>query len=106
MKLNVYVNEMMKQVDVPNDMLREAESIYEKIDKDLDQGWQMSREWMDNLDTLQRCKVIADRLLTAIENDNYPSTMLMAGYIMTRMPHIKTVHIATDGDINQTHFVE
>ena len=106
MKLNVYVNETMKQVDVPNDMLRDAESIYAKIDKDLDQGWQMSREWIDKLDILQRCKVVADRLLTAIENENQPSTMLMAGYIMTRMPHIKTVHIATDGDINQTQFVE
>lgn len=105
MKLNVYVNELMKQVDVPNDMLSDAESIYEKIDKDLDQGWQMSREWMDELDTLQRCKVIADRLLTAIENDNEATTMLMAGYIMTRMPNVKTVHIATDGDINQTQFV-
>jgi hypothetical protein len=31
--------------------------------------------------------------------------MLMAGYIMTRMPNVKTVHIATDGDINQTQFV-
>lgn len=106
MKLNVYVNETMKQVDVPTDMLRDAESIYAKIDKDLDQGWQMSREWIDKPDTLQRCKVIADRLLTAIENDNEPTTMLMAGYIMTRMPHIKTVHIATDGDIHQTQFVE
>lgn len=106
MKLNVYVNELMKQVDVPSEMLHDAEAIYEKIDKDLDQGWQMSREWMDKLDTLQRCKVVADRLLTAIENENEPSTMLMAGYIMSRMPHIKTVHIATDGDINQTQFVE
>jgi hypothetical protein len=106
MKLNVYVNETMKQVAVPGDMLQNAESIYAKMDKDLDQGWQMSREWVDKLDTLQRCKVVADRLLTAIENDNAPSTMLMAGYIMTRMPHIKTVHIATDGDINQTQFAE
>ncbi|MEJ2392450.1 MAG: hypothetical protein P8019_13775 [Gammaproteobacteria bacterium] len=105
MKLNVYVNELMKQVDVPNDMLQEAQAIYAKIDQDLDQGRQMSREWVDSLDTLQRCKVVADRLLTAIENNNEPSTMLMAGYIMTRMPNVKTVHIATDGDINQTQFV-
>lgn len=106
MKLNVYVNETMKQVDVPGEMLLDAETIYAKIDNDLDKGWQMSREWVDKLDTLQRCKVVADRLLTAIENDNGPSTMLMAGYIMTRMPHIKTIHIATDGDINQTQFVD
>ena len=106
MKLNVYMNEIMKQVSVPSDMLRDAETIYSKIDKDLDKGWQMSREWVDSLDTVQRCKVIADRLLTAIENDNEPSTMLMAGYIMSRMPHVKTVHIATDGDINQTQFID
>ena len=105
MKLNVYVNELMKQVDVPKDMLQDAQAIYAKIDQDLDRGWQMSREWVDKLDTLQRCKVVADRLLTAIENNNEPSTMLMAGYIMTRMPRVKTVHIATDGDINQTQFV-
>lgn len=105
MKLNVYVNELMKQVDVPNDMLQDAQAIYAKIDQDLDNGWQMSREWVEQLDTLQRCKVVADRLLTAIENENEPSTMLMAGYIMTRMPNVKTVHIATDGDINQTQFV-
>lgn len=105
MKLNVYVNELMKQVDVPNDMLQDAQTIYAKIDQDLDKGWQMSREWVEKLDTLQRCKVVADRLLTAIENNNEPSTMLMAGYIMTRMPRVKTVHIATDGDINQTQFV-
>ena len=106
MKLNVYVNETMKQVDVPNDMLQDAEAIYAKIDKDLDQGWQLSREWVDKLDTLQRCKVVADRLLTAIENNNGPSTMLMAGYIMTRMPHIKTIHIASDGDMNQTQLID
>ena len=106
MKLNVYVNEMMKQVDVPKEMLQGAESIYARMDQDMDNGWQMSREWIDKLDVLQRCKVIADRLLTAIENNNEPTTMLMAGYIMSRLPKVKTVYIATDGDINQTQFVD
>ncbi len=105
MKLNVYVNENMYQVDVPEHMLLDAESIYAKIDSDLDKGWQMSREWIQELNTRQRCQVVADRLLTAIESENEPSTMLMAGYIMTRMPGIQTVHIATDGDILQTQLV-
>ena len=102
MKLNVQINENSYQIDVPDEMLFRAESIYEKMDKDMDAGWQMSREWVEAPSTPQRCQVVADRLLTAIESDNEPTTMLMAGYIMTRMPGIETVQIATDGDMHQT----
>ena len=102
MKLNVQINENSYQIDVPDEMLFRAESIYEKMDKDMDAGWQMSREWVEAPSTRQRCQVVADRLLTAIEGENEPTTMLMAGYIMTRMPGIETVQIATDGDMNQT----
>ena len=105
MKLNVQINENSYQIDVPDEMLFRAESIYEKMDKDMDAGWQMSREWVEELSSRQRCQVVADRLLTAIESDNEPTTMLMAGYIMTRMPGIETVQIATDGDINQTRLI-
>lgn len=104
MKLNININENSYQIEVPDEMLFRADSIYEKMDKDMDAGWQMSREWVQELSTRQRCQVVADRLLTAIESDNEPSTMLMAGYIMTHMPGIRTVQIATDGDITQTDF--
>ena len=104
MKLNVQINENSYQVEVPDEMLFRAESIYNKMDQDMDAGWQMSREWVSDLSTRQRCQVVADRLLTAIEANNEASTMLMAGYIMTHMPGISTVQIATDGDIMQTDF--
>ncbi len=104
MKLNVQINENSYQIEVPEEMLFRAESIYSKMDKDMDAGWQMSREWVGDLSTRQRCQVVADRLLTAIEANNEASTMLMAGYIMTHMPGITTVQIATDGDIMQTDF--
>lgn len=106
MKLNVLINENMTQIEVPQGMLNDAESIYAKMDSDMDQGWQMSREWVNDLSTVQRCQVVADRLLTAMENQNQPSAMLMAGYIMTRMPQIITVHINSDGDITQTQLLD
>lgn len=106
MKLNVYVNENMTQLDVPADMLRDAAPIFDRMDQDMDKGWQMSREWVQDLDTAQRCKVAADRLLTAIETNNQASALLMAGYILSRMPAVGTVHIATDGDIFQTQLIE
>lgn len=102
MKLNVYVSDNLFPIEVPDDMLEDAEDIYAKMDNDMDQGWQMYRDWVDELTQQQRCQVVANRLLTALENENQPSAMLMAGYIMTRMPGIMNVHISTDGDITQT----
>ncbi|MGD8783754.1 MAG: hypothetical protein PVG75_04925 [Thioalkalispiraceae bacterium] len=102
MKLNVYVGDDLIPIEVPEAMLADAEHIYAKMDSDMDQGWQIFQEWVDNPTTDQRCQVVADKLLTALENENQPSSMLMAGYIMTRRPDINTIHISTDGDISQT----
>jgi len=102
MNLNVYVGDNTFPIEVPEDMLADAEHIYAKMDGDMDKGWQMYREWVDDLTQRQRCQVVADKILTALENENQPSAMLMAGYIMTRMPGVLNVHISTDGDITQT----
>ena len=102
MKLNVIVAENKLTIDVPTDMLDDGEEIFARMDKEMDKGGQMFRDWVPDLDQRQRCQIIADRLLTAIENNNEPTSMLMAGYIMTRMPGIATVEISTDGDITQT----
>ena len=102
MKLNVYVADNMIPIEVPDDMLDDAEQIYKKMDSDMDKGWQMYRDWVDELTQQQRCQIVADKILTALENENQPSAMLMAGYIMTRMPGILNVHVSTDGDITQT----
>lgn len=102
MKLNIYVSDNMIPIEVPEDMLEDAEQIYAKMDSDMDKGWQMYRDWVDDLTQQQRCQVVANKILTALENENEPSAMLMAGYIMTRMPGVLNVHISTDGDITQT----
>lgn len=102
MKLNVHIGDFSKQIDVPEEMLADASEIFAKMDKDMDQGWQMSQIWVDKLDARQRCQAVADRLLTAIENENESMTMLMAGYIMKTMPGIQAIHISVDGDMTQT----
>ena len=102
MKLNVHIGDYSRQIDVPDYKLAEAKDIFAKIDSDMDQGWQMSRVWVDELDAAQRCQVAADRLLTAIENENEAMTQLMAGYIMKTMPGIQGIYISVDGDMTQT----
>ena len=68
-------------------------------------GWQMSREWVDELTAEQRCQVVADKLLTAMETENEKLRMMMAAYILNRVPGIKGVRVATDGEIQETELL-
>jgi len=105
MKLNVFAGEEAIPVNVPDDVLIDAEPFFKKMDGDLDNGWQMSRDWIENLNTLQRCQVAADRLLTALESENRAMATMMAAYIMNKMPGIKEIHIDTTGDMQQTEIL-
>lgn len=105
MKLNVFAGEEAIPVNVPDDILVDAEPFFKKMDSDLDNGWQMSRDWVENLNTLQRCQVAADRLLTALESENRAMATMMAAYIMNKMPGIKEIHIDTTGDMQQTEIL-
>ncbi len=102
MKLNVYIGDLSRQVEVPDDVLAEASDLFDKMNQDMDKGWQMSQVWVDRLDDMQRCQAVADKLLTAIESENDSMIMMMAGYIMKTMSGIKSVYISTDGDMTLT----
>ena len=105
MILKLTIDDQTYDIDVPADIMEEAGEFYAKMDQDMDKGWQMSRSWVDELDARQRCQVAADRLLTAIENENEAMTMLMAGYILKTMPGIQSIYISVDGDMSQTEIV-
>jgi hypothetical protein len=104
-KLNVFIDEQMQQVEVPDDMMQDAEEFFARMDADMDKGWQMSREWIENPNTEQRCQIAADRMLTAIMQENENTKILMAGYILSRMPKATDVRIDTSGEILGTEFI-
>jgi hypothetical protein len=104
-KLNVFIDEQMQQVEVPDDMMQDAEEFFARMDADMDKGWQMSREWIENPNTEQRCQIAADRMLTAIMQENENTKILMAGYILSRMPKAPDVRIDTSGEILGTEFI-
>ena len=86
MRFKVIVGDQVYAVEVPEDLLREAGDFHARLDRDMDRGWQMSREFVAQPDRLQRCQIVADKLLTAIMQGNESTAMLMAGYIALRMP--------------------
>jgi len=105
MKLTVYIDEITKTLEFPDELLAEAEDFFQKMDNDMDQGWQMSRSWIDNPSQEQRCQIAADKMLGAISAENETLLMLMAGYIKSRLPGITGVRIDTAGDMTETELL-
>jgi len=105
MILNIVFGENTIPIEVPDFIVTEATEVFDKIDQDMNHGWQMSREWVDELTTEQRCQVVADKLLTAMETENEKMQMMMAAYILNRIPGIKGVRVATDGEIQETELL-
>lgn len=102
MILNVTLDEQNYPIEVPDHIIKEDEAFFARMDQDMDQGWQMSREWVDNPDQTQRCQIVADKLFTAINQENETMVKLMVGYILSRMPEVKTIHIDTHGEMLET----
>lgn len=105
MKLDVYADDQLRQVDVAADILTGGEAFFAKLDRDMDRGWQMSREFVERPTPLQRCQIVADRLLTALDAGNHTLTQLLAGYILTRRPGVTGVRVDTSGEMQYTEVI-
>lgn len=105
MILKLLVNDQTYPIEVPQSFLTEAEDFFAKMDSDMAQGWQMSREWVESPTLENRCQIAADKLLTAIEQDNRQLILFMAGYILSRQPQVREVQVDTGGDMLETAII-
>lgn len=105
MILKVVIEEQTFPVDVPEDVIIEAEEFFSNMDADMDKGWQMSRDWVQSPDIYQRCQIVGDKILTAIHNENKKLLVLLAGYIISRIPAISAIRIDTNGEMLETELV-
>lgn len=104
MILKAIIDEQVYTLNVPDSVIERGGEFFEQLDRDMDQGWQMSREWVESPDRLQRCQIVADKLLTALEKENEKLGMLMAGYILDRLPNVETVELDVQGEIQNNQF--
>ncbi len=105
MQLRIQINDTTRDIDVPQFMLDEGEDFFAQMDQDMNNGYQMSRQWVDKPDQEQRCQIVADKILTALSNGNQKSGTLMAAYILKRMPQIREIHMNTEGDMTGHDFL-
>ncbi len=104
MKITVEIDDKSYELDVPPELPDEAADFFAKMDKDMDCGWQMSRWWVPDPDTTQRCQIAADKLLTAIQKNNTEAALLMCAYIMNRKPSTRRIRVNTGGEIQGNEF--
>jgi hypothetical protein len=103
-KLAISVDERSLEVSVPDDMLAGAQAFYQKMDSDMDGGWQMGPEYIEHPDREQRCQIVANKLLTSLSTANETMVTLMAGYILSRLPDVRGVEVDTSGEMLHTRF--
>ena len=105
MRFRVVVADQVYAVEVPEQLMHEAAGFHAKLDRDMDRGWQMSREFVERPDRLQRCQIVADRLLTSLVQGNDATAMLMASYIALAMPGATGVDIDAAGEMQNTELL-
>ena len=102
MRFKVIVGDDVYAVEVPVQVLERAMDFFARLDRDMDRGWQMNREYVERPDSTQRCQIAADRLLTSIMNNNEATATMMAAYIVTRTPGVIGVDVDTTGEMQNT----
>jgi len=105
MQLTLHIDDKTQTIELPPNILKEGEDFFKMMDRDMDRGWQMSREWVDCPNLIQRCQIAADKMLSAISTENETLLMLLSGYIVSRLPGVTAVKIDTNGEMMETELI-
>ena len=101
MILKVFLEDQTYPVEIPDSIVAEAEDFFSYLDNDMNKGWQMSQTWVESPDQYQRCQIVADKLLTALNTDDQKTGVMLAAYILNRMPEITELHLSVTGDMSE-----
>ncbi len=105
MILKVVIEDQIYPITVPEQIISEAGDFFDRIDKDMDNGWQMSREWVQNPNQEQRCQIVGDKMLTAMHNDNQQLMVLLSAYVLARVPTATELRIDSNGEMLETELI-
>lgn len=104
--LTILIGDEERHITLSSEMIADAEKLLQKMDRDMDKGWQLGRRFIVEPDTVQRCQIAANRLLTALHIQNEASMSLMAAYILSRLEHVRSVNLNTEGEADETQFYD
>jgi hypothetical protein len=105
-ELTIEFDDKSYSLNVPATLASEAQEFFDKMDMDMNAGWQMSRWWVPDPDQTQRCQIVADKLLTAMSKNDEQFAQLMCAYILRALPSTRRIRINTDGEIQGNEFLQ
>ena len=104
--LDIVVGDERRSIELSAAMIEDARPLLAAMDRDMDGGWRLGRDFLEAPDAIQRCQVAADRLLSALHRDDLAVQSLMAAYILVNCPGVRTVDINTAGEMLDTLFYD
>jgi hypothetical protein len=106
MNLNIIIDQDTREFSISAEMMEDAQGLFTKMDSDMDNGWQLGKSFIASPTSIQRCQIIANRLLTALHTQNLASATLMSAYILHCLPTAYTVNLNTEGEADETQFYD
>jgi len=99
MKLTVFINnEAVIEYDRDMRLPGKQRQYLDKMDADMDAGFELSGEQIDNPGEKDRAKFVAMTLVNSIEANNEPMIVATCAYLATRQAGLKEVRADADGD--------
>jgi len=102
MELKVIIDDEIYTLNVPDEIVSQATDFFDRMDKDMDDGWQMGRDWVPAPDRVQRLQIVGNKLLTALEREDHNLGRMMAAYILSRAPDLDYLDLDTAGEMQNT----
>ncbi|VAW68243.1 hypothetical protein MNBD_GAMMA10-127 [hydrothermal vent metagenome] len=100
MNFNITIDEESYTLEVTDGLMQELRSAHEEMDSDFDKGLQLGRYWIETPSDEQRCQYVADKVVSAIHQENVRQFYIMSAYILRKYPELKRVTVSSDFEIN------
>ena len=104
MRLEIIIGDHSMQIEVPDETLEQNQEGFARLDASMARGIQLGPDWLETPTVEQRCRLAADKLLTAIDKHDEGQALLASGYILTRRPGTSGVRIDVQGEPAETEF--
>ncbi|HED34973.1 MAG TPA: hypothetical protein ENJ08_12310 [Gammaproteobacteria bacterium] len=100
MNFNINIDEQSYTLEVTPALMQELQSTHQEMDSDFDKGLQLGRYWIEQPGDEQRCQYVADKVVSAIHQEDIRQFYLMSSYILHKYPNLKMVTVSSDFEIS------
>ena len=100
MNFNINIDEESYTLEVTDELMQELQDAHKDMDDEYDRGIQLGRYWIDSPTLEQRCQLTANKVVSAIHQENIRQFYVTASYILSKFPNLKQVTVSSDFEIS------